>query len=128
MLRTMLRELNLDPAEADGSSIRKCATAHVERNGVSKEDQDARGRLKPSGAGCISAVDAKVASVLCIGGACAYVLKEDAVPSQFVLDHVVPQIFSCFGGQVGLVLGNALLWCCFSDDLSNIVPLFIREE
>jgi hypothetical protein len=72
-------------------------------------------------------VDTKVASAHCISGACTYVLNEN-VPSEFVLLHVVPDINKQFRGHVALVLGRALLWCCFTPSLAHLVPLFIQDR
>jgi hypothetical protein len=125
ILRVVLRELKLgdigDCEVLTHSSIRKCASTHVRGNGVSKNDKDTMGRWK--GTGRVSDrydsvqlpyVDTKVASILSIGGACLSMLNEDAIPPQAVLQFVGQDINEQFGSQVALVLGNALLWCCFT--------------
>jgi hypothetical protein len=73
-------------------------------------------------------IDSKVASALCIGGACTYVLNENIVLQQLVLQCLVPGINEQFGPQVVLVLGTALLWCIFNESISHIVPVFIQDR
>jgi hypothetical protein len=73
-------------------------------------------------------VDTKVAAALCIGGACTYMLDENAVLPQAVVNLVVPEINNQFGSQVALVLGTALLWCVFNSSLSHLVPIFIQDR
>jgi hypothetical protein len=72
-------------------------------------------------------VNTKVASVLCIGGPCIYILSE-AIPETFVYQCVVPEIFDQYGSPVALCLGNALLWACFNASVSHLVPLFIKDR
>jgi hypothetical protein len=117
-------------------SIRKCTLTHMRGNGVSKDDKDTRGRWKATGhvsdrydSVQLPYVDTKVASVLCIGGACTYVLNEN-MPSEFDLQHVVPEInvSDQFDSHVALVLGTALLWGCFTATVTHLVPLFIKDR
>jgi hypothetical protein len=139
VLRVVLRELELDLEEGEVGthSICKCASTHVRGNGVSKDDKDTRGHWKATGRVSdqynsvqLPFVDTKVASVLCIGGACTYVLKENAVPPEFVLQEVVPEINKSdqFDSNVSLVLGTALLWACFNSSVSHLVPLLIKDR
>jgi hypothetical protein len=72
-------------------------------------------------------VDTKVAASLCIRGPCIYILSE-AIPESLVYYHVVPEIYEQFGPQVALVLGNALLFTCFTASVSHLVPLFIKDR
>jgi Transcriptional activator of glycolytic enzymes len=136
VLRVVLRELQLDLEEGEVGthSIRKCASTHVRGNGVSKDDKDTRGRWKATA--CVSDrydsvqlayVDTKVASALCIGGACTYILSE-VIPEHFIYTHVVPEINEQYGQNVALVLGNAVLWACFNISVSHLVPLFIKDR
>ena len=62
-------------------SIRKFASTHVRRCGVSKDDKDTRGRWKGNGRVSdrydeveLPYPDCKAAEALCIGGACYYVM------------------------------------------------------
>jgi hypothetical protein len=134
VLRVVLRELqlNLEEGEVGTHSIRKCALTHVRGNGVSKDDKDTRGRWKVTGRVSdrydsvqLPYVDTKVASTLCIGGACTYVLNE-AVPPRFILEQVAPEIREQFGSQVALVLGTTLIWACFDMSVSHLVPLTMK--
>jgi hypothetical protein len=134
--RVVLQELELDleEGEVETHSIRKCASTH---NGVAKDDKDTRGRWKATSRVSdrydrvqLPYVNTKAASALCIGGACTYVLNENVVPSQFVLEHVVPEINGRdqFDSNVALVLGTALLWACFTASVSHFVPLSIKDR
>jgi hypothetical protein len=52
-----------------------------------------------------------------------------AIPETFVYTHVVPErIYAQYGPGVALVLGNALLFACFTASLSHLVPLFIKDR
>jgi hypothetical protein len=51
-----------------------------------------------------------------------------AIPEQFVYTHFVPEIHVQYGPAVALVLGNALLFACFTASLSHLVPLFIKDR
>jgi hypothetical protein len=117
VLRVVLRELQLDLEEGEVGthSIRKCVSTHVRGNGVSRDDKDTRGRWKATARVSdrynsvqLPYVNTKVASALCIGCACMYILSE-AIPEHFVYTHVVPEIYEQYGQNVALVLGNAVL-------------------
>jgi Transcriptional activator of glycolytic enzymes len=136
VLRVVLRDLELDLQEGEVGthSIRKCASTHVRGNGVSKDDKDTRGRWKATSRVSdrydsvqLPFVDTKVAASLCIGGACTYTLSE-AIPEHFVYHQVVPEIFDQYGPNVALVLGNPVLWACFTASVSHLVPLFIKDR
>ena len=111
-------------------SLRKLPATFSRRNGCGKDDIDVRGRWKrgtrqidtyidPS----LPYPDAKVASVLCIGGPIKYVLREGLdIDEGWVAEHVVPNIQAEFGSGVAKCLGLALLWCCFDDEASNWLP------
>ena len=72
--------------------------------------------------------DVKVASMLCLGGPCRYMLGSE-VDSQFVLTHVVPHIHKRLNDETSLILGTALLYsiCCI-DDTTNNVPSSIASR
>jgi hypothetical protein len=136
MLRVILHDLDLDleDGEVGTHSIRKCASMHVRGNGVSKDDKDTRGWWKATARVSdrydsvqLPYVNTKVASALCIGGTCTYILSK-AIPEQFVYTHVVPEIYAQYGPGVALVLGNALLFACFTANLSHLVTLFIKDR
>jgi hypothetical protein len=136
VLTVVLRALELDigDGEVGTHSIRKCASTHVKINGVSKDDKDTRGRWKATGRVSdqydsvkLPYVDTKVAVSLCTGGTCSYNLSE-AIPHQFILEHVAPEINNQYGSQVALVLGAPLMWVCFDASVSHLVPLFIKDR
>jgi hypothetical protein len=52
----------------------------------------------------------------------------EVIPETFVYTHVVPEIYAQYGPGVALVLGNALLFACFTASLSHLVPLFIKDR
>jgi hypothetical protein len=138
VLRVVLRELDLDLQEGEVGThpIRKCASTHVRSNDVSKDDKDTRGRWKTTGRVSdrydsvqLPYIDTKVASALCIGGACTYVLNEAVVSPQHVLHCVIPAINENYATQVALVLGMAaLLWCICSPLLAHLVPIYIKDR
>jgi hypothetical protein len=117
-------------------SVRKMGSTEARRRGATKDEKDIRGRWK--GKGRVSDVyddielpypDAKVAGLLCIGGPCKYVVKDDSgITSKFLLQHVVPGITRKFPRHVALVLGTALLWRIFSQDGEDAVPQAIRQR
>ena len=103
---------------------------HAQRNGAYKDFCDIRGRWKTNRH--IGNVyddvdlpfpDAKVAVILCIGGPCKYVLKENSgVTENFLLQHVVPNIRAHFSANVAKVLAKPLLWMALSDDAGRFLP------
>ena len=60
-------------------------------------------------------VDAKVAGMLCPGGACSYSIRESSpVTEDWILENVVPNIAaSSYGRTLAKLLGKALLWTIF---------------
>ena len=110
-------------------SIRKLASTHSRRSGATKDERDIRGRWK--GKARVADVyddvelpwpDIKVASMLCPGGPCRYVLQND-VDDQFVLSNVVPNIRNKFDDETALIFGTALMYSIFCiDDTTNNVP------
>ena len=67
--------------------------------------------------------DAKVAAILCIGGAVKYSVRTGTnINSDFILTHVCPNIKNTFPREVSLVLGTALLWEFYDDGISQIFP------
>jgi hypothetical protein len=113
-------------------SIRKFASTHVRRCGISKDDKDIRGRWK--GKGRVSDVyddvelpypDCKVAEKLCIGGPCFYLIDSSICNSNilttFILTKVVPNIRRRLPDSVAIVLGKAVLWTVFSSVANSFV-------
>jgi hypothetical protein len=113
-------------------SIRKFASTHVRKCGVSKDDKDIRGRWK--GRGRVSDVyddvelpypDCKVAEKLCIGGPCFYLIDNSVVESTamktFILTKVVANIRRRLPDSACLVLGKAIVWLIFSSVANNFI-------
>ena len=111
-------------------SVRKFSSSHARKNGASKDQKDLRGRWKA--AKRVSDVyddielpypDAKVAGLLCIGGPCKYVVREDSgVTDKFILTYVTPNTRTRLGDRVALILGKALLWYVFHPDAKDYLP------
>ena len=139
----LFRELSKDPSFphiTDGKigthSIRKLPATYARRNGCSRDDVDARGRWKTHRRmvdtyidNCIPYPDAKVASILCIGGAVKYMVRTISnITSDFILTNICPHIQNIFPREVSLVLGTALLWAFYDDTFSNIFPQDIVQS
>ena len=70
--------------------------------------------------------DALVSGKLCgICGACMYALRKlqqaNQVSSQFLLDHIAPQVSKRLGDDMALVLALPLLWAAFEDKKFEVV-------
>lgn len=132
ILRVILTALGM--AGLIGShSIRKFASTWVRSNGITKDDKDHRGRWKHKRVSDgyddiqLDAVDAKVASVLCIGGVCNYHVVDPACSCDWITTHVTPNINKVFGTPVAYVLGKALLWLAFSTE-HTLMPVDMKER
>eukprot|EP00957_Ditylum_brightwellii_P160263 12201021-Ditylum_brightwellii.AAC.1 len=72
--------------------------------------------------------DVKVASQLCIGRPCKYVLQDGAdLSDEWLLEHVVPNIASTFSSAVSLVFALPIFWAVFGDDASVFVSPHISQ-
>ena len=72
--------------------------------------------------------DVKMASMLCVGGPCRYVLVV-VVSDEFILNHVAPNIRKRFDEEILVILGMALLHSIFCiNDTSNNVPSTISRR
>ena len=120
-------------------SIRKLALDIIRGAGCTRDDGDHRARWKGGDrqqddytSTTIPYVDGKVAFALCVGGACAYITKEESgVTDGWILDHVVPNLKSHVPKQVAVVLGRALLWLICDEDQhgrDSYVPNYITER
>lgn len=120
-------------------SIRKFASTHVRRCGISKDDKDTRGRWK--GKGRVSDryddvelpyPDCKVAEKLCIGGPCFYLINSAIcntnVLTTFLLTKVVPSIRRRLPDSAAIVLGKAVLWVVYSSVACNFISTEYREK
>ena len=116
-------------------SVRKLAATHTRRSGASKDERDIRGRWKGKARVGdryddveLPWPDIKVAQMLCVGGACKYVItRESGVSNEFVFEFVVPNIKKRFNADVTLILGTALLYLIFEDE-HRVVPRVLRER
>ena len=98
--------------------MQKFPTTYARRNGCSKDDVDLRARWKGGhrrmqdryASYTLPFPDAKVATALCKGGPIHYLVKESGISKEWILEHVVPSIFSEYDEYVAIVLGRALLW------------------
>ena len=67
--------------------------------------------------------DAKVVTVLCIGGAVKYVLREGSnVSSDFILTHACTNVAANFPREVALVLSTTLLLSYYGDATYQLFP------
>lgn len=110
-------------------------------NTCSEHDVEVRGRWKSTGTKIIRRymsndlpyADAKVASTLCIGGACMYSLNDQSgITDVWLYEHVVPCIFQRSKVQgresVAQVLALPLLWASLDDAMEPFMPLSIRNR
>lgn len=75
-------------------------------------------------------VDARVASIMCRGGAIAYVLNKDSgISNDWLIEHIVPHM-AAYGidPHVCLVLGRALLWALFDETQVLRIPEPRRQQ
>ena len=116
-------------------STRKYASSHTRKNGMSKDDKDTRGRWK--GKGRVSDVyddielpyvDTKVAASLAIGGPCKYKVIDGSVSDVFILTHCATNLKNGVPEKVALVLGKALLYISFADQINTFVPVEISDR
>jgi hypothetical protein len=111
-------------------SVRKHGSSTCRNQGVSMDDKNTRGRWRAVARRSQSDnyddpelpfVDTKVASVLCMGGACSYVAHE-CITQQFTLQQSTPRIREKYGEHVALVMGRALIWLAFSEESALLPP------
>lgn len=122
-------------------SMRKFPSTWVVENGGTDVEVEIRGRWKGQRNGrtvnrYISPeqlpTDAKVASILCVGGPVRYKTKADSrVTSLFMQEVVVPGIFNRYSddsNQIASVLAPALLWAAHNEDLSHLMSPQVRRR
>lgn len=116
-------------------SFRKFPSTYARRNGASQDDVENRGRWKRARVVNVYIdvnlpyPDAKVAGILCVGGPCAYVLREGCgISDEWLATHVVPSLAlrSRISPKVSLVLAKPVLWACFDPRLESFVHEGIR--
>ena len=124
------------PGKLGSHSTRKAGKTHAQRHGESKDNTDYRGRWKgharssdPYQDTLLPYPDAKVASVLCLGGPIKYELRGDSgIDNNWIGEHVVPNITIRYPEEVWSVLGKALLWACFDGEASEYIDPSIRDH
>jgi len=108
-------------------SVRKFASTHSRKCGGTKDDRDIRGRWKGKARVGdryddveLPWPDVKVASMLCIGGPCKYIVREESgVTDDFILRHVMPSAKGRLADSVCIILGKALLFFIFEDKTNH---------
>ena len=58
-------------------------------------------------------INAKVASTLCLGGACSHIVLDPVCAKEWIVPHVVPNLKNVFGHQVAVLFRRATLWLTF---------------
>ena len=105
-------------------SVRKFAPSFSKHNGITKEEIEVRGRWRTDTNRVVDRyinvnqpyIDAKVASIICIGGPVKYVLREDSgITTTWLFENVVPKIRQRLGPRIAKVLALPLLWACLID-------------
>ena len=118
-------------------SNRKFPATLSRRSGCSRDDTDSRGRWRKKRVSDryvdinLPYPDAKVASVLCIGGPVKYILKNGSgVSNLWLTQNVVPHIFASerIQGNVALVLALPILWACFDSTVEGKMPGQMRNR
>ena len=110
-------------------SIRKFPSTYARRNGCTRDDVDYRGRWKRQKRMVDTYIDidlpypdAKVASVLAIGGPVKYELRDGCgLTDQWILDNTGAHIGKVFPEGIAIVLGKALLWGVYDDTITSIL-------
>jgi hypothetical protein len=124
------------PGPLGTHSIRKLGSTHARRSGCSKDDTDSRARWKRKrrqqddyNDPTLPYPDAKVAGRLCIGGPIKYELRQNSgISEEWIAEHVVPNIVQRLDPHVAAVLGRALLWACFEQELEQWIPPAIKDR
>jgi hypothetical protein len=120
-------------------SFRKFPATYARLNNCTRDDVDVRGRWRPRQRVSdryidieVPYADAKVAAVLCVGGAVKYALVEDSgVDDEWLAQNVVPNILRRYpreSSRVALTLALPLLWACMEPPTSVCVPLELRQR
>lgn len=118
-------------------SLRKFSTTYAMRNGCSKDDVAARGRWRKRQVVDryidveLPYPDAKVASILAVGGPMKYVVKNGSgIIDDWLLTHVVPNLSrsTTLSQQVALVLAPPVLWSAFEDSMEEYIPVALKDR
>ncbi|KAI2498774.1 hypothetical protein MHU86_15730 [Fragilaria crotonensis] len=118
-------------------SLRKFSTSYAMRNGCPKDYVAARGRWRKKQVVDryidieLPYPDAKVASVLAVGGPMKYVVKNGSgVLDNWLLTQVVPHLSRSvtLSQQVALVLAPPVLWAAFEESMELYMPVNLRNR
>ena len=122
-------------------SLRKFAATWAAEHACSDPEVEIRGRWKGKKNGRIVnryisveqlPTDAKVAGVLCVGGAVKYSVKAGShVTQRFLREVVCPGIDAFFvdeSNNIAEVLGAALLWACHEPSLEGMMADVVRNR
>jgi Pre-mRNA cleavage and polyadenylation specificity factor len=127
------RQEFVDTGPLGSHSVRKFASSHVRKCGISRDEKDIRGRWKSRRHVSdiyddveLPFIDAKVAGMLCIGGPCKYAIKEGSgINDAFILQNVMTKTRTRVGDTVAKVLGKALLWYIMDPSSDGDIPDFL---
>jgi hypothetical protein len=115
-----------EPLELGTHSKCKLPANFAVNCGAHGEEVEIRGRWKGTRGGRIVNryidvkqlyQDAKVASILCLGGPCKHVYEDgcEMITDDWLFEHVVPNIRIKFGCSFAAVLGKAMLYICLKE-------------
>jgi hypothetical protein len=133
------RQEFVDTGPLGSHSVRKFASSHVRKCGISRDQKDIRGRWKSRRHVSdiyddveLPFIDAKVGGILCIGGPCKYKIQEGSgITDDFILENVMTKARTRVGDNVAKVLGKALLWYimdpCSDGDIPDFLSLRIKN-
>ena len=130
------------PSDIGTHSNRKCPAEYAANRGAHINEVEIRGRWKGQKGGRVvfryvniqqEYEDAKVATLLCRGGAVRYKVKDavaDVVTDAWLCEHVVPNIHRRYPDDHRLcrLLGIALLYFCLSSNEDVLCPGALRER
>jgi len=126
--RDIWGDINDEDTPLGTHSNRKFARSYARNRGPQKDDVDVRGRWKCKRVSDVYEdtelpyVDAWVCETLCVGGACAYIVRDNCVTDQWIMETVCPNILANYGAPIAAILGKALLWLIFSDKSAWVPP------
>ena len=136
-----LKDANGYPMDIGTHSGRKCPAEYATNCGAHSNETEIRGRWKGAKGGRVVFryinvqqlfEDAKVAALLCLGGAVMYVIKDGitAITNEWLFQHVVPHVRRRFRNDSRLcrVLGLSLLYICTGDNADVYVPPELRAR
>ena len=130
--------LSLNDSRGVGThSYRKYASQYAIDKGASADDVEIRGRWKKRGGRVVFRyidpgqlyTDAKVESLLCVGGPVKYQLRQGLpITNEWLFEHVVPNIYRRYSNDLNLCKMFALAVLFAALDEASEVPIAIREQ